>query len=122
LPPDETGTNEAVRRAPTTSEIAFKIAVVTSSQNCAAALKAAHLDAFFKGRVDGNKIRAQGLAGKAAPDTFLTAAKLLGAEQKRTVVIKDATSRVQAWRARRMPRNFGSESDVVVNDLGELVA
>ena len=53
----------------------FKIAVVTSSQNCEAVLQAAKLDAFFEVRVDGNMIRAQHLAGKPAPDTFLTAAQ-----------------------------------------------
>jgi hypothetical protein len=56
----------------------FKIAVVTSSQNCAAVLRAAKLDAFFDIRVDGNTILAEHLAGKPAPDTFLMAAKLLG--------------------------------------------
>src|SRR4030095_7514291 len=39
----------------------FKIAVVTSSQNCTAVLKAAKLDAFFDVRVDGNMILAQQL-------------------------------------------------------------
>ena len=34
----------------------FKIAVVTSSQNCAAVLRAAKLDDFFEVRVDGNMI------------------------------------------------------------------
>jgi beta-phosphoglucomutase-like phosphatase (HAD superfamily) len=53
----------------------FKIAVVTSSQNCTAVLKVAKLDALFVVRVDGNVIRAQHLAGKPAPDTYLTAAK-----------------------------------------------
>ena len=36
----------------------FKIAVVTSSQNCDAVLAAAGLDAFFKVRVDGNVVHA----------------------------------------------------------------
>jgi HAD superfamily hydrolase (TIGR01509 family) len=67
----------------------FKIAVVTSSQNCTTVLKAAKLDDFFEVRVDGNTIDAQGLAGKPAPDTFLIAAKLLGVEPIRTVVIED---------------------------------
>jgi beta-phosphoglucomutase-like phosphatase (HAD superfamily) len=40
----------------------FKIAVVTSSQNCKAVLKAAKLDPFFEVRVDGNVILAQRLA------------------------------------------------------------
>src|SRR5262249_3511126 len=58
----------------------FKIAVVTSSENCAAVLKSANLDRFFEVRVDGNMIHAQHLAGKPAPDTFLMAAKLLGVQ------------------------------------------
>jgi beta-phosphoglucomutase family hydrolase len=111
----------------------FKIAVVTSSQNCTAVLKAAKLDAFFEVRVDGNTILAQKLAGKPAPDTFLMAAKLLGAEPARTIVIEDAISGVQAG----SNGNFGlvigiarkgnaeelqhHGADLVVNDLGELV-
>src|SRR4029077_4438977 len=55
----------------------FKTAVVTSSQNCAAVLKAAKLETLFEVQVDGNTIQAQHLAGKPAPDTFLMAAKLL---------------------------------------------
>ena len=74
----------------------FKIAVVTSSENCTAVLKSAKLDTFFEVRVDGNMIQTQQLAGKPAPDTFLMAAKLLEVEPKRAVVIEDAISGVQA--------------------------
>ncbi|MBR0740356.1 beta-phosphoglucomutase family hydrolase [Bradyrhizobium liaoningense] len=74
----------------------FKSAVVTSSQNCAAVLEAAKLDGFFDVQVDGNTILAQRLHGKPAPDTFLLAAKLLGVEPRRTVVLEDAISGVQA--------------------------
>ena len=74
----------------------FKIAVVTSSQNCAAVLKAVKLDACFDVQVDGNMIQAQQLAGKPAPETYLIAAKLLGVEPARAVVIEDAISGVQA--------------------------
>lgn len=111
----------------------FKIAVVTSSQNCEVVLKAAKLDGFFEVRVDGNTIRAHQLAGKPAPDMFLLAAKLLGVEPTRAVVIEDAISGVQAGRN----GNFGLVIGVarkgnaeelqhhgahqVVNDLGELV-
>jgi len=111
----------------------FQIAVVTSSQNCEAVLKAAGLDAFFDVRVDGNTIRAQHLAGKPAPDTFLVAAKLLGVEPTRTVVIEDAISGVQAG----SNGNFGlvigvarkgnadelqrNGAHLVVKDLGELI-
>ncbi|MGY3603429.1 MULTISPECIES: HAD family hydrolase [unclassified Bradyrhizobium] len=74
----------------------FKIAVVTSSQNCASVLRAAGLDEFFEVRVDGNVILEQRLSGKPAPDTFLLAARLLGVEPIRTIVIEDAISGVQA--------------------------
>ena len=76
---------------------------------------------------------AQHLAGKPAPDTFLTAAKLLGTEPNRAVVIEDAISRVQAGsnggfglvigvarkgNADELRRNGAR---LVVSDLGELV-
>jgi beta-phosphoglucomutase family hydrolase len=74
----------------------FKIAVVTSSQNCSTVLHAAGLGGFFDAQVDGNMIEEQHLAGKPAPDTFLRAAKLLGVEPRRAVVVEDAISGVQA--------------------------
>jgi len=111
----------------------FKIAVVTSSQNCTAVLKAAKLDDLFEVQVDGNTIHAQRLAGKPAPDTFLVAAKLLGTEPKRTVVIEDAISGVQAGSNGNfvlvigVARKGNAEelkrhgAHLVVEDLGELV-
>ena len=110
----------------------FKVAVVTSSQNCTAVLKAAKLDHFFDVQVDGNTIHAQHLAGKPAPDTFLMAAKLLGVEPKRAVVIEDALSGVEAGSAGDfglvigVARKGNAEelrrhgAHLVVNDLGEL--
>lgn len=111
----------------------FKIAVVTSSQNCEAVLKATKLNAFFDVRVDGNTIRARHLAGKPAPDTFLTAAQQLGVAPARAVVVEDAISGVEAG----CSGNFGlvigvarkgnaeelrhHGAHLVVNDLGELV-
>lgn len=111
----------------------FKIAVVTSSQNCAAVLKAARLDDLFEVRVDGNSIHERGLAGKPAPDTYLVAAKLLGVEPIRAVVIEDAISGVQAG----VNGNFGlvigvarkgnaeelkhQGAHLVVEDLAELL-
>ena len=112
----------------------FKIAVVTSSQNCTAVLKAAKLDHFFDAQVDGNVIHAEHLAGKPAPDSYLTAAKLLGVGPARAIVIEDALSGVEAGRN----GNFGlvigvarkgnadelrqHGAHLVVNDLGELVS
>jgi len=91
----------------------FKIAVVTSSQNCTAVLEAAKLDEFFKVRVDGHVIHEQRLAGKPAPDTFLLAARLLGVSPIRTVVIEDALSGVEEL------KHHGA--NLVVCDLAELM-
>jgi beta-phosphoglucomutase family hydrolase len=111
----------------------FKIAVVTSSQNCDAVLRAAKLDDLFEVRVDGNLIQAQRLAGKPAPDTFLIAAKQLGVEPIRTVVIEDAISGVEAGSNGKfglvigVARKGNAEelkrhgAHLVVDDLGELV-
>jgi beta-phosphoglucomutase family hydrolase len=114
-------------------DLRFKIAVVTSSQNCTAVLKAAKLSHFFDVQVDGNVIHARHLRGKPAPDTYLMAAKLLGVEPARAVVIEDALSGVEAG----SNGNFGlvigvarkgnadelrqHGAHLVVNDLGELI-
>ena len=111
----------------------FKIALVTSSENCAAVLKAAKLDSLFDVRVDGNMVEAQNLAGKPAPDTFLMAAKLLGVEPRRAVVVEDAISGVQAGSSGNfglvigVARKGNAEqlrqhgANLVVSDLSELV-
>lgn len=112
----------------------FKIAVVTSSQNCTIVLKAARLDGVFDAQVDGNTIRTRHLPGKPAPDTFLLGAKVLGAEPRRTVVIEDAISGVEAGFNGKfglvigVARKGNAEelkqhgADVVVDDLSELVS
>jgi beta-phosphoglucomutase family hydrolase len=110
----------------------FKIAVVTSSEHCETALRVAKLDAFFDVRVDGNMILEEHLSGKPAPDTFLKAAKLLGVEPTRAIVIEDALSGVEAGSAGNfglvigVARKGNAEelrrhgAHLVVNDLGEL--
>jgi beta-phosphoglucomutase family hydrolase len=111
----------------------FKIAVVTSSQNCTAVLRAAKLDHCFDVQVDGNVIHAQHLAGKPAPDTFLMAARLLGVAPARAVIIADALSGVEAGSSGNfglvigVARKGNAEelrrhgAHLVVNDLSELV-
>ena len=111
----------------------FKIAVVTSSENCRAVLKAAKLDASFDVQVDGHVIHARHLAGKPAPDTYLLAAKLLGGEPARAIVVEDAISEVEAGFNGHfglvigVARNGNAEqlrqhgAQLVVTDLGELV-
>jgi len=109
-----------------------KTGVVSSSSNCAAVLRAADIDDLFDVRVDGKVAAELGLPGKPAPDTFLEAARQLGADAKRTVVVEDAISGVQAGRdggfglvigiARHDEPGVLREegADLVVSDLGEL--
>ena len=105
----------------------------TPANPAPAAPKAAKLEDFFDVQVDGNTIHAQHLAGKPAPDTFLTAAKLLGIEPARAVVIEDAISGVEAGSAGNfglvigVARKGNAEelrrhgAGLVVNDLSELL-
>jgi beta-phosphoglucomutase family hydrolase len=109
-----------------------RVAVVTASENCAAVLAAAGLTTLFDVRVDGTDIARLDLAGKPAPDTFLEAARRLGARPDRCAVFEDAIAGVQAGRA----GNFGlvvgvdrvgdarslrrAGADVVVTSLDEL--
>ena len=111
----------------------IKIAVVTSSQNCDAVLKAIHITDLFDVKVDGNVIHEKNLAGKPAPDSFLEGAKLLEVDPGRGVVVEDAISGVQAGRN----GNFGlvigvarkgnveelkkNGADIVVKDLSEFL-
>jgi beta-phosphoglucomutase family hydrolase len=111
----------------------FKVAVVSSSENCEAVLRAADVEALFEVRVDGAMVEAQHLTGKPAPDTFLIAARLLGVEPRRAVVVEDALSGVQAGLAGNfglvvgVARRGNAEelrrhgAHLVVSDLGELV-
>jgi alpha,alpha-trehalase len=109
-----------------------KTAVVSSSANCAAILRAAGLEKLFDARVDGAVAAQRGLPGKPAPDTFLEAARELGVDPARAVVVEDAISGVQAGRdggfglvvgiARHdAPERLRREgADVVVSDLEEI--
>ena len=111
----------------------FKMAVVTSSQNCTVVLRTVGLHQFFDAEVDGNTIVAQHLAGKPAPDTFLMAARLLGVQPSRAVVIEDALSGVEAGASGRFGLVIGVArsrnadelrrhgAHLVVSDLAELV-
>ncbi len=110
-----------------------RLAVVSSSRNCAAVLEAAGLGDLFEARVDGVVAAQRGLPGKPAPDTFLAAAADLGATPDRSVVVEDAISGVQAGRAGDFGLVVGVDregdpdalrdngADIVVADLGELV-
>ena len=105
--------------------------VVSSSRTCEAILAAAGLSELFGVRVDGVVADERGLAGKPAPDTFLHAARALGAAPSQSVVVEDAIAGVEAGRAGgfalvvAIDRTGSAEAlaragaDVVVTDLGD---
>ena len=109
-----------------------RTAVVSSSRNCAAILRAARLTPLFDVRVDGVELDRLGLSGKPAPDMFLEAARRLAVAPARSVAFEDATAGVEAARRGRFGLVIGvgsaehaagllaSGADVVVADLGEI--
>ncbi|MAE08994.1 MAG: beta-phosphoglucomutase [Bacteroidetes bacterium] len=110
----------------------IRIGVASSSKNCKAVLEAADLMHFVETRVDGVIAAKMGLKGKPSPDIFLTAAKNLGVDINKTIVVEDAVSGVQAGKN----GNFGlvlglareenkealkaNGADIVLNDLEEI--
>ncbi len=112
--------------------LGFKTAIVSSSRNCAAVLRATGLADLFDVRVDGSVAARLGLEGKPAPDIFVKAAELLGVDPARAVVFEDAVSGVEAGRAGGFGWVVGvdrvgakevllrSGADTVVSDLREL--
>ncbi|WP_141015147.1 HAD family hydrolase [Nocardioides sambongensis] len=109
------------------------MSIVSSSRNAPAVLEAAGVSDFFTHVVHGGVAAEQGLAGKPAPDTFLYAARLLGAPADRAVVLEDAVSGVRAGASGAfglvigVDRGVGADAlreagaDVVVADLDELL-
>ncbi len=115
------------------------IAVVSASENTAAALDAAGIAELFDTRIDGHVVKERHLAGKPAPDSYLEGAKALGASPGRAVVVEDALAGVEAGRAGHFGLVVGVDhhdepgghdyadalrdhgADVVVADLAELI-
>jgi len=111
----------------------FKTAVVSSSKNCQAVLKAALIEDLFDIRVDGRVAAERGLPGKPAPDTFIEAARELDVPVKRSVVVEDAIVGVKAGKSGGFGLVIGiarhgdaedlkkNGADIVVSDLDELL-
>ena len=109
-----------------------KTAVVSSIANAAAVLEAAGVGHLVDTRVDAVTAARDELPGKPAPDTFLAAARALGVDRKRCVIVEDAISGVQAARAGGFGLVIGiarhdepdalraNGADIVVSDLAEL--
>ncbi len=80
-------------------EAAVPSAIVSSSRNAARVLEAAGLGERFSVVVDGSVAAAEHIAGKPAPDMYLTAARRIGVAPERGVVVEDALSGVAAGAA-----------------------
>ncbi len=113
--------------------VGLATAVVSSSANTVAVLRAAGLEGLFDVRVDGVVAVEEHLRGKPAPDTFLAAATRLGRAPADCAVFEDALAGVAAGRAGGFGLVVGVDrvgaaaeltahgADVVVADLAELV-
>lgn len=77
----------------------LRLAVVSASRNCRRVLEVTGLAGRFELVVDGTVVARERLAGKPAPDSFLYAARELGAGPGAAVVFEDAVAGVQAGRA-----------------------
>ena len=123
----------SVRFAEAAREQGLRRAVVSSSTNCRDVLVAAGIDQLFEEVVDGVVAERDGLAGKPAPDTFLAAARTLGAQPAQAVVFEDALAGVEAGRAGDFGWVVGVDrtgqaealrrrgADMVVQDLADLL-
>lgn len=72
----------------------IRVGVASSSKNCLAVLKSAHLEHLFETRVDGIVSQKLNLKGKPEGDIFVTAARNLNSLPEKSVVVEDASSGV----------------------------
>lgn len=121
----------SVRLIETLKARGLSMAVNSSSRNCRRVLETTGLEHLFDAVVDGVYADQKGLPGKPAPDTFLAAARLVGAEPATAAVFEDAVAGVRSGRAGDfrlvvgIDRGAGRQAlldagaDLVVTDLGE---
>jgi beta-phosphoglucomutase family hydrolase len=123
----------SVRYLKAARDAGLRRAVVSSSTNCRDVLRAAGIEDLLEVRMDGVVAEREHLKGKPAPDTYLRAAEMLGAEPKQAVVYEDALAGVESGRAGGFGFVVGVDrvgqadalrehgADVVVEDLAELM-
>lgn len=109
-------------------------AIVSSSKNAGAVLRAAGITERFASVVDGVVAVEEHLAGKPDPAMFVYAAGSLGVTPNQSVVVEDASSGVASGRAGNFALVIGVDrggnrqalvaagADMVVEDLAETLA
>jgi beta-phosphoglucomutase family hydrolase len=125
--------DDAVQYVHAARDAGLRRAVVSSSANTQAVLRAAGIEDLFEARIDGTVAQREGLQGKPAPDTFLAGARALDAQPTEAAVFEDALAGVEAGRAGGFGRVVGVDrvghadalrehgADVVVQALTELL-
>ncbi|WP_433716010.1 trehalose-phosphatase [Nocardia sp. CA-084685] len=110
----------------------FGTAIFSASCHCAQVLEAAGVDDLFAVRVDGTVAEELEMTGKPDPATLVEAARRLGADPSRTVVVEDSEAGVTAGRRGGFALVIGIDrtghadqlhsqgADVVVTDLAEV--
>ena len=108
------------------NKVKLVVASSASIKNIEVVLKMFNLERFFETKVSGDEVN----NGKPAPDTFLYAAKMIGAEPKECIVIEDSKNGVEAAKSAGMKcigfknPNSGkqdlSSADMVINSFSEI--
>lgn len=123
----------SVRYVRAARDAGLRRAVVSSSANCEAVVRAAGLDDLFEARIDGVVAEREHFRGKPAPDAFLAGARALQLAAADCAVFEDALAGVEAGRAGRFGFVVGVDragqadalrrhgADVVVSDLADLL-
>ena len=115
-------------------ERGIPVALVSSSRNARAVLASAGIADLFDAIIDGEDAARGGLRGKPCPDTFREAARRLGVDPARALLVEDAISGVQAGRDAGFGAVVGlaadeeagalldNGADTVVSSLAELAS
>lgn len=103
----------------------IKVGVASSSKNCEFILDSAGLKHLFGTIVDGNVSARLGLKGKPEGDIFLRAARNIGVDPSRSMVVEDATSGVSAGRNAGFGLVVGvarkNNADLLINNGADIV-
>jgi len=108
------------------NKVKLVVASSASIKNIEIVLKMFNLERFFETKVSGDEVN----NGKPAPDIFLYAAKVIGAQPEECIVIEDSKNGVEAAKSAGMKcigfqnPNSGnqdlSSADMVINSFSEI--
>lgn len=110
----------------------IRTAVFSASRNAGPVLERAGLDTLFEARVDGRTAAELDLPGKPDPAAPLEAARRIGGDPARTILVEDARAGVEAGRRGGFGLVIGIDrhgapeelrrhgADMVVSDLAEV--